>query len=124
MTVMITMFVTSLAVTVVPKSENSYTCYDYSTEYVKEHPDYICITLSQNQWFHHVTHIVAGKLNSDGSLNIHDGLLQTDYTLYGWQKYQYYHFWYDNKTPIRNYVVMQDNTQAFLNYSAIQNLNN
>ena len=110
-------------VTVVPRDEESYTCYDYSVEYSATHPDWICVTMSQNQWFRGVTHMVNCKLDSDGSLMIHDGLLKSDYTLYGWEDYQYYHFWYD-KTPIRNYVVMQDNTKEFLNYIAIQSLNN
>lgn len=105
-------------VTVVPRAEESYTCYDYSVEYTKSHPDWICVTMSQNQWFRGTTHMVNCKLNSDGSLMIHDGLLKSDYTLYGWEDYQYYHFWYD-KTPVRNYIVMQDNTAKFLEYSNI-----
>ena len=102
------------AVSVKPVAEESYTCYDYSVAYAREHPDWGIVTMSDNQYFRGVSHMVNYQLTESGSLNIHDGLYKTDYTCYEWQGYKFYHFWTEG-TPIRNYKVLQDNSYIYEN---------
>ena len=102
------------AVKVIPAPVEKWTCYDYSINYAKENPDWGVVTISDNQLFRGTAHMVNYKLLSDGRLSIHDGLLEADYTIAGWQYGDYYHFWLNGCTPLRNYRIVQDNSKEFL----------
>lgn len=101
------------AVQITPKTQDSWTCFDYSIAYAKEHPDWGIVTISTNQLFWGVSHMVNYQFTEEGYLQIHDGLYKTDYTLYDWQGTQFYHFWLEDETPCRNYKVLHDNSYLF-----------
>lgn len=101
------------AVSIIPKQKESYTCVDYSREFQKENPEWGCVTMAHNQWFHGSTHMVNYQLiNNNTDMMIHDGMYDSDYTICNWKadEYTFYHFWF-NQTPVRNYVIMQDNRE-------------
>jgi hypothetical protein len=95
-------------VRIIKASSDSWTCYDYSVDFAKENPDWGVVTISNNQLFRGISHMVNYKLLSSERMAIHDGLLEADYTIVGWQYGNYYHFWI-NETPKRIYVVIRDN---------------
>ena len=95
-------------VRIIKASSDSWTCYDYSVDFAKENPDWGVVTISNNQLFRGISHVVNYKLLSSERMAIHDGLLEADYTIVGWQYGNYYHFWI-NETPKRIYVMMRDN---------------
>lgn len=101
------------AVQVIPKTQDDFTCFDYSIAYAKENPDWGIVTISNNQWFRGVSHMVNYQFTENNTLMIHDGLYQYDYELYDWQGAHFYHFWLENETPCRNYKVLQDNSHLF-----------
>lgn len=101
-------------VTVIEAPETAWTCYDFSTHFAKENPGWGIVTMSENQWFRGVSHMVNCKNVTADSMEIHDGLYGVDYTLYDWQDQGFYHFWGKDSKPIRNYIVMQDNRYAML----------
>jgi hypothetical protein len=104
------------AVQIIPKTEDKWTCYDYSVDFAKNNPDFGIVTISDNQLFRSSTgysHMVNYKVVSENILQIHDGLYKTDYLLAGWKTQGYYHFWLEG-TPVRNYYVLQDNSKEFI----------
>jgi hypothetical protein len=102
------------AVQVIPKPREAFTCVDYSLEFAQKNPDWGIVTLSNNQLFRGVTHMVNYQFTKEGYLKIHDGMYQADYILCGWQGTQFYHFWLESETPCRNYRVLQDNSNLFI----------
>jgi hypothetical protein len=96
-------------VTVIEAPVSSWTCYDFSTHYAADNSDWGIVTMSENQLFRGVSHMVNCKNVTADSIEIHDGLYGLDYTLYGWQEQGFYHFWQKDETPLRYYHVMQDN---------------
>jgi hypothetical protein len=99
------------AVSIIPTTPDKWTCYDHSVNFSKENPEWGMVTMSNNQWFRSnagVSHMVNYHIIDNETLLIHDGLYKNDYVLASWQLQGYYHFWI-NETPVRNYVVMQDN---------------
>jgi hypothetical protein len=96
------------AVSIIPVPQEKWTCYDYSVNFAKENPEWGIVTVSDNQWFHGITHMVNYQKINNETLLIHDGMWEMDYVIAGWQLQGYYHFWV-NETPMRNYVVMWDN---------------
>jgi len=101
------------AVSVVPVSQDHYTCYDYSVKFAENNTGWGIVTVSDNQWFKGTTHTVNYKIVTDNILQIHDGMRNADYLVGGWEKQGYYHFWV-NETPRRNYHIMQDNRQKLI----------
>lgn len=101
------------AVQVIPKAQDDFTCFDYSIAYAKENPDWGIVTISDNQWFWGLSHMVNYQFTENNTLMIHDGLYQYDYELYDWQGVQFYHFWLENEIPCRDYKVLQDNSHLF-----------
>ena len=101
------------AVQVVPKPREAFTCVDYSLEFAAQNPDQGIVTLSSNQLFRGVTHMVNYQFSEDGNLSIHDGLYQQNYTLYNWQESYFYHFWMPGEIPCRSYRQLQDNSDLF-----------
>lgn len=98
------------AVSIIPASKDYWTCYDYSVDYAKNNTEWGIVTMSDNQYFHGVSHMVNYKFGNNNSLMIHDGLYNLDYTLYVWQDCgKYMHFWDNSTTPQRYYKIMQDN---------------
>lgn len=103
------------AVQIIPASQDTWTCFDYSTDYHTKNPEWGIVSLSYNPGFRGVSHMVNYKFTENGALKIHDGLYQRDYTIYEWQGAYYYHFWLPEETPIRNYMTLQDNSRLFTN---------
>lgn len=102
------------AVQVIPKTQDDFTCFDYSIAYAKENPDWGIVTISDNQWFGVFSHMVNYQFTENNTLMIHDGLYQYDYEIYNWQDAPlFYHFWLENEIPCRNYKVLQDNSHLF-----------
>jgi hypothetical protein len=101
------------AVQILPKSQEDWNCVDYSLDFAKQNPDWGIVTLSNNQYFKGVSHMVNYQFTEENDLKIHDGLYQMNYTLYEWQGAQFYHFWLPNETPCRNYRTLQDNSYLF-----------
>lgn len=91
-----------------------WTCYDFSTDYAKNNQGWGIVTISYNCLFKGVSHTVNYRIGENNSLIIHDGLYNTDYTLYDWESVYYCHFWI-NKIPVRNYMFLQDNKGEILN---------
>ncbi|MDQ1253460.1 MAG: hypothetical protein QG646_2627 [Euryarchaeota archaeon] len=102
------------AVTVIPVSPDSWTCYDHSLNYTAENPNYGMVLLSFNPKFIGVSHYVNYTNLTENSIEIHDGLLGSDYVLINWQEYGYYHFWGSGETPVRNYPYLRDNRKEVL----------
>jgi len=91
--------------------QEKWTCYDWSVNFARENPEWGIVTVSDNMWFNSnagFSHMVNYQIIDNETLLIHDGLYKNDYILAGWQLQGYYHFWV-NETPVRNYIVMQDN---------------
>jgi hypothetical protein len=99
-------------------TEDYWTCYDYTIDYTRNHPEWGRVTLF-NTCQDKVTHMVNYQL-INGELEIHDGLYQLDYTITDWEDKVYfnYHFWTTNETPARNYLTgsLTDNTEEFMNH--------
>jgi hypothetical protein len=103
------------AVTVVEAPVEKWSCFDYSTHFAAENSDWGIVTMSQNQWFRGVSHMVNYKNVTADSMEIHDGLYGQNYTLYDWQDQKmFFHFWKKESMPVRNYRVMQDNRYEIL----------
>lgn len=100
-----------------PASQESWTCVDYSTHYKQENPDWNIMTISNHQLFKGISHMVNYKLlGTNGTITIHDGLYDVDYTYSGWWNEigVYYHFWTPDETPVRNYMFLRDNRNYIL----------
>lgn len=100
------------AVEIIPKSKESYTCYDYSVEFREQNPDWGIVTISNNKYFYGISHMVNYQLMDDGTLKIHDGLYKYDYVYEGWERVDYYHFWGDDEIPKWNYRFLWDNREV------------
>lgn len=98
------------AIKVVP-DDKLQTCYDYAVNFSATHPDWGCVTISQNKYFKGISHMVNYQVLVGGGLLIHDGMNNADYATYGWRNCnQFYHFWLCTR-PVRNYLFLQDNSQ-------------
>jgi hypothetical protein len=99
------------AVSIIPVTEDKWTCYDYSVNFAKENPEWGIVSMSTNMWFKGTSHMVNYKIIDGGdSLLIHDGLYRTEYEIYNFRYAGYYHFCFKNETPVRYYRVMRDNS--------------
>lgn len=107
---LVTLFISSIgAVTITPKSMEYWTCVDYSTDFTNNNPDWGIVTISNNQYFHGVSHMVNYKVMDSESIEIHDGMYEYDYELHDWKNDgRFYHFWINEK-PVRNYRFLWDN---------------
>ena len=101
------------AVQIMPKPQEAWTCVDYSLDFAKQNPNWGIVTISNNQLFYDVSHMVNYQFTENNTLMIHDGLYQYDYELCDWQGTQFYHFWIPGETPCRYYRVLQDNSRLF-----------
>lgn len=107
------LIITSSCITIIPKSNNNWTCYDYSINYTEKNPEWGIVTFSNNQLFKN-SHVVNYKIIDEDILLIHDGMTKSDYIIGGWKNQGFYHFWIDEK-PIRNYIIMKDNREILFN---------
>lgn len=83
-------------------------CYDESVRYEKEHPEWGCVTMSDNQLFHGTSHMVNYQVEGE-NLSIHDELYGLDYTIYDYTNSGvFFHFW-GNETPVRVYKFLRPN---------------
>ena len=99
-----------------PVSKEYWTCVDYSFDYHQKHPDYGLVSISSNQLFRGVSHVVNYKvIDSNGTLLIHDGRYDADY-IYGnwWNDQCYYHFWRPDESFVRTYNFLRDNRDFVL----------
>ena len=101
---------------VIPKTQEYWTCVDYSKDFAAHNPEWGIVTMSNNQLFHGISHMVNYKILDNGhTLLIHDGMQHADYKDSGWYLSQsYYHFWQNDETPVRTYRFLRDNSQIIL----------
>jgi hypothetical protein len=101
---------------VISKSQEYWTCVDYSKNFTERNPEWGMVTLSDNQLFHGTSHMLNYKILDNGqTLLIHDGMQHADYKDSGWYISQsYYHFWQKDETPARTYKFLRDNRQIIL----------
>jgi len=98
----------SKAEPVIRENKERWVCYDHSVNYEKLNPEWDCVTISQNQYFRGISHMVNYKLDRD-NLTIHDEFNNINYTIPNYKTSGYYfHFW-RNDTPVRNYKIMRCN---------------
>ena len=106
----ILVFPSSAAPCIVPRTEDSYVCYDYSVNFMQHNPDWGCVTMSDQRFFYGVSHMVNFKIGDNNSIDIHDGMWGLNYTIENiHNNTRYYHFWPKNSTPIRTYKFLRDN---------------
>ena len=104
------------AVQVMPKSQEHWTCFDYSVDFSAKNPDWGIVTMSDHPAFRGVSHMDNYKLDKKNPkiMYVHDGLYKNDYQIANWcVSDKYYHFWINDK-PARNYLVMRDNKNVIL----------
>ncbi len=91
-----------------PRKKNVSTCYDFAVSFQSENPGWGIVSLSTNQQFRGVSHIVNYQVEGD-TLVIHDGMYLADYEIPNYQDESgFFHFWI-NETPIRYYDTLSDN---------------
>jgi hypothetical protein len=96
---------------IIERTQSDWTCYDYSVNFTQTHPGWGCVTISDNKCFQGISHIVNYKVIDQNTLRIHDEFYNADYLLYNWKiSTQFFHFWVES-SPIRNYIVLQDNRE-------------
>ena len=95
---------------VIIENRNSWTCYDWSTQFKEDNPEWGILTMSNNIYFKGVSHMVNYQLRGNDLL-IHDQLYQWDYTIYNYSTSGIcFHFWGENETPVRTYKFLRVNT--------------
>ncbi|AKB78620.1 hypothetical protein MSHOH_2137 [Methanosarcina horonobensis HB-1 = JCM 15518] len=93
---------------VICPGKNVSTCYDFAVSFQSENPGWGIVSLSTNQQFRGVSHIVNYQVEGD-TLVIHDGMYLADYEIPNYQDESgFFHFWI-NETPIRYYDTLSDN---------------
>ena len=104
------------AVRIIPRSQEYWTCVDYSLDFAKNNPDWGIVTYSDSPTFcvgesGYDSHMVNYQFVDNNTLKIHDGLYKYNYTMYDWKNDgRYYHFWI-NENPVRTYVYLYDNRE-------------
>jgi hypothetical protein len=106
--ILIFLLINPVSAVTIRENKEAWTCYDYSIDYYKSNPDFPPVTISDNQYFKGVSHMVNGKLEGN-NLIVHDGLYELDYIMYDYKNYYFCHFWYNTK-PVRNYKFLWDNS--------------
>lgn len=102
------------AVSIIPRSQEYWTCVDYSMDFAKNNPDWGTVSIAQTPNFldeskSYDSHMVNYKIIDNNTMEIHDGMYKLDYTSTDWKNDgQYYHFWLNGK-PLRNYRYLYDN---------------
>lgn len=91
-----------------PSNKSLWTCFDYSMNYSLHNPSWGMVCISPHPRFLGTNHVVNYQINySDNTLIIHDGFLENDYAIEGWEydscTFDYYHFYIDSERPTRYY---------------------
>jgi len=91
-----------------PSNKSLWTCFDHSMNHSLHNPSWGMVVISSNRLFRGENHVVNYQINySDNTLLIHDGLLENDYIISGWEydscTHDYYHFYIDSERPTRYY---------------------
>jgi len=93
---------------IVRPDSSTWVCVDFSTDYMRHNPEWKCVSISSNQHFQGVSHVVNYQIEGQ-NLTIHDEMYKLDYTLYNYtESGQYYHFWPGE--PIRYYHYLSPNS--------------
>lgn len=94
----------------IKENRASWVCYDWSTWYNSENPEWKIVTISEHRYFYGVSHMVNYQLEGE-NLIIHDEFYKLDYTIYDFKNSGlYFHFWEEGQTPVRNYKFLWDNS--------------
>lgn len=103
---------------IVRENEEYWNCVDYSVSFMRENPEWSCVTVSSNKYFKGVSHIVNYRIVGDGTIEIKDNMFETNYILCGFENdTMYYHFWQGE--PVRNYKWLRANSPQLKNISQI-----
>jgi hypothetical protein len=104
--------------------KDTWVCYDYSINYARENPEWGVVTISDNPCFYGISHCVNWKI-SNNNLILYDSQydIKNEFPIdnvcliecNNWFKPAYYKFWSIDKTPLRNYIRLQENSEAYLN---------
>jgi hypothetical protein len=87
----------------------AWTCYDISTTFENNNPEWDCVTIGTDQYFKRNSHMVNYQIDGK-NLEIYDGFYLIAYTIYDYQNTsEFYHFWHES-TPVRNYKFLWDNS--------------
>jgi len=88
---------------------DTWTCFDYSMNYSHHNPEWGMVVMSDNKYLSGKNHVVNYMISSEGYLLIHDGLLNINYLIKGWEydsegdTLDFYHFYIDSEKPTRHY---------------------
>ena len=112
--------IASAEVSIVPVSNESWTCYDYSVNLANDDPTWGVLLIGDNRFFRGVSHFVNYKLIDGDTVFVHDGLYDVEYNITDWQftDISCYHFYVDGEHPNRYYVRMFDNRDVLINGTA------
>ncbi len=92
---------------IVRPDKDLWVCVDYSTNYMRENPEWKCVSMSNNIYFKGISHVVNYQLEGE-NLNIHDEMYGIDYTIEDYKNSGIcFHFW--ENEPIRNYKFLRVN---------------
>lgn len=94
---------------IVRPDKSLWVCVDYSVSFERNNTAWDCVTISENQYFKGVSHMVNYQVDGE-NLTIHDGMYGYDYTIYNYvDSGLFFHFWKDQE-PIRNYKFLRANS--------------
>ena len=94
---------------IVRENKEYWNCVDYSVSFMRNNPEWGCVTVSEHKYFKGVSHIVNYKVLEDGKIEIKDNMFETNYIVCGFENDTlYYHFW--EGEPIRNYKMLRANS--------------
>lgn len=103
---------------IVRENKEYWNCVDYSVSFMRDNPEWGCVTVSSNKYFKGVSHIVNYRIVGDGTIEIKDNMFETNYILCGFENdTMYYHFWQGE--PVRNYKWLRANSPQLKNISQI-----
>lgn len=103
---------------IVRENEEYWNCVDYSVSFMRENPEWGCVTVSSNKYFKGVSHIMNYRIVENGQIEIKDNMYETNYILCGFENDTlYYHFW--EGEPVRNYKWLRANSPQLKNISQI-----
>ena len=96
---------------IVRENKEYWNCVDYSVSFMRDNPEWGCVTVSSNKYFKGVSHIVNYRIVGEGTIEIKDNMFETNYILCGFENDTlYYHFW--ENEPVRNYKWLRANSPS------------
>lgn len=100
--------VTAKEFDIVRENKDYWNCVDYSVSFMRENPEWRCVTVSDHKYFKGVSHIVNYRVIEEDTIEIKDNMFETNYIISGFENDTlYYHFW--EGEPVRNYKMLRAN---------------